>query len=259
MVLPENSSRCPAAHKQRARSLPSPPLCCACGLCVLLAGVNVTLVGAVAFATYAPAANPPIVIGPLLLLTAAAFFAACCAASRRRPPATGSACGVKAGLMRAAFEMETSEHTLQDTTGVQVSPTDSYDSVHGTLPALTSDSEVQLHREQYACLLGICLEKKKKSFGCDSSCSFGLRKLNVRGLLEPTATTMEENQDVLFLLLGKETHFIREENEACCSKVENVEYDWSSFTPVSLQDVQVLVGKMKPTSSPVDIVPVPLL
>ncbi|XP_072771153.1 uncharacterized protein [Nerophis lumbriciformis] len=225
MVLPENSSRCPAAHKQRARSLPSPPLCCACGLCVLLAGVNVTLVGAVAFATYAPAANPPIVIGPLLLLTAAAFFAACCAASRRRPPATGSACGVKAGLMRAAFEMETSEHTLQDTTGVQVSPTDSYDSVHGTLPALTSDSEV----------------------------------LNVRGLLEPTATTMEENQDVLFLLLGKETHFIREENEACCSKVENVEYDWSSFTPVSLQDVQVLVGKMKPTSSPVDIVPVPLL
>ncbi|XP_061744565.1 transmembrane protein 275-like [Nerophis ophidion] len=151
MVLPENSSRRPAAHKrhkQRARSLPSPPLCCACGLCVLLAGVNVTLVGAVAYATYAPAANPPIVIGPLLLLTAAAFFAACCAASRRRPPAGGSACEVKAGLMRtgAALEMETSEHTLQDTTGVQVSPTNSFDSVHGTLPALTSDPEVRVQK-----------------------------------------------------------------------------------------------------------------
>ncbi|XP_054646029.1 transmembrane protein 275-like [Dunckerocampus dactyliophorus] len=153
MVLTENTSRpSPAdkSHKQRVHSLPSPPLCCACGLCVLLAGINVTLVGAFAFATYAPAANPSIVIGPLLLLTAVAFFAACCVASSRRPFAAGSACEVKAGerwrlmQMGAAFEMETSEHTLQDTTGGQLSPTDSSDSIHGTLPASTSDPEVQV-------------------------------------------------------------------------------------------------------------------
>ncbi|KAK5870162.1 hypothetical protein PBY51_024818 [Eleginops maclovinus] len=136
MVLPEKTSK-PCAPKKTPRrrallqqSLPSPALCCACGLCIMLAGINITLVGAFAFSTFIPSGNPPIIIGPLLLLIALAFFTGCCVGSRR-PPAnmTRKAKGVeKWGLMRmgtAAFEMETSEHTLQDTTAVQLSPTNS--------------------------------------------------------------------------------------------------------------------------------------
>ncbi|XP_077390874.1 transmembrane protein 275-like [Festucalex cinctus] len=133
MVLPENTCR-PSAAKRVPKpnprlcpcSLPSPPLCCACGLCLLLAGVNVTLVGAFAFGTFIPSGNPPIVIGPLLLLTALAFFAVCCVTSGGRPPAS-SVPRVR-GPMRAgaaAFEMETSEHTQQETTALQFSPTGS--------------------------------------------------------------------------------------------------------------------------------------
>ncbi len=139
MVLPEKSSRPSASKKppkqQQQQSLPSPALCCACGLCIMLAGINITLVGAFAFGTFIPTGNPPIIIGPLLLLIALAFFTACCVVSRR-PPAhkAGEAKGGdKWGLMRlgtAAFEMETSEHTLQDTTAVQLSPTNSPTSSH---------------------------------------------------------------------------------------------------------------------------------
>lgn len=132
MVPTETSSRAsaPVQHALRHQSLPSPALCCACGLCILLAGVNITLVGAFAFGTFMPTGNPPIVIGPLLLLVALAFFAACCVVSRRPParlPRQAKA-GEKWGLMRmgtTAFEMETSEPTLQDTTAVQLSPTNS--------------------------------------------------------------------------------------------------------------------------------------
>uniref|UniRef100_A0A4W6DIM5 Transmembrane protein 275 n=1 Tax=Lates calcarifer TaxID=8187 RepID=A0A4W6DIM5_LATCA len=136
MVLPDKTSR-PSAprkvHEQRAlrhQSLPSPALCCACGLCIMLAGINITLVGAFAFGTFIPTSNPPIIIGPLLLLLALAFFTACCVVSRRPPAHMGHKAegGEKWGLMRmgtAAFEMETSEHTLQDTTAVQLSPTNS--------------------------------------------------------------------------------------------------------------------------------------
>ncbi|AWP11009.1 Hypothetical protein SMAX5B_022433 [Scophthalmus maximus] len=141
MALAEKNSR-PSppkrVHEQRAlrhQSLPSPALCCACGLCIMLAGINITLVGAFAFGTFMPAGNPPIIIGPLLLLLALAFFTGCCVVSRRPPAhmadmATG---GEKWGLMRmgtAAFEMETSEHTLQETTAVQLSPTNSPSSSH---------------------------------------------------------------------------------------------------------------------------------
>ncbi|KAJ3598991.1 hypothetical protein NHX12_032954 [Muraenolepis orangiensis] len=119
-------------------NLPSPALCCACGLCVMLAGINITLVGAFAFGTFMPTGNPPIVIGPLLLIVALAFFTACCVFSRR--PAAGHAkaaagaagCDSSWGLMKmgaaVAFEMETSEHTLPDTTAVQLSPADSLSS-----------------------------------------------------------------------------------------------------------------------------------
>ncbi|XP_057696061.1 transmembrane protein 275-like [Corythoichthys intestinalis] len=139
MVLQENSCRPSTAKrvpKPNARlghqNLPSPPLCCACGLCMLLAGINITLVGAFAFGTFVPSHNPPIIIGPLLLLTALALFAACCATSARDQPAS-SAPRVK-GLMQAgaAFEMETSEHTLQDTTALQFSPTSSPASSRGS-------------------------------------------------------------------------------------------------------------------------------
>ncbi|XP_047199105.1 transmembrane protein 275-like [Hippoglossus stenolepis] len=141
MVLTDKTSRPLAAKrvpKQRAlphQSLPSPALCCACGLCIMLAGINITLVGAFAFGTFIPTGNPPIVIGPILLLVALGFFAACCVVSRRPPThvARKAAGGEKWGLMRigtAAFEMETSEHTLQDTTAVQLSPTNSPSSSH---------------------------------------------------------------------------------------------------------------------------------
>ncbi|CAN9503511.1 unnamed protein product [Ophioblennius macclurei] len=140
-----------AEKKKRKRAsrppgLPSPALCCACGLCVLLAGLNITLVGAFAFSTLAPSANPPIIIGPILLLVAFSFFGACCVCSRLPPPR--GARGAKAsrgrghgGLMGhgglaggAAFEIETSEHTLQDTTAVQLSPTSSPASSRASSP-----------------------------------------------------------------------------------------------------------------------------
>uniref|UniRef100_A0A3Q3VIG3 Uncharacterized protein n=1 Tax=Mola mola TaxID=94237 RepID=A0A3Q3VIG3_MOLML len=136
MVKPEQTSRPsapPAAPKQRAlrhQSLPSPALCCACGLCIMLAGINITLVGVFAFDNFIPTGNAPIIIGPFLLLVAVAFFTACCVVSRRPRArmAYEAKGGDKWGLMRigtVAFEMETSEHTLQDTTAVQLSPNNS--------------------------------------------------------------------------------------------------------------------------------------
>ena len=128
----------------RPRGLPSPALCCACGLCIMLAGLNITLVGAFAFTTLVPFDNPPIIIGPVLLLVAFSFFGACCVCSRLPPPhsSRGSNVGGRGtGLMGrgglaggAAFEIETSEHTLQDTTAVQLSPTSSPGSSRASSP-----------------------------------------------------------------------------------------------------------------------------
>uniref|UniRef100_A0ABM5G7S1 Transmembrane protein 275 n=1 Tax=Pogona vitticeps TaxID=103695 RepID=A0ABM5G7S1_9SAUR len=123
-------SQKPSKKKTRPQGLPSPALCCACGLCIMLAGINITLVGAFAFGTFLPVNNPPIVIGPILLVVAFTFFGACCVCSRR-PPAHGSRKskpGANLGLIKpgnTAFEIETSEHTVQDTTAVQLSPTNS--------------------------------------------------------------------------------------------------------------------------------------
>ncbi|KAM4721705.1 transmembrane protein 275 [Rhinophrynus dorsalis] len=120
----------PVHKKTRPHGLPSPALCCACGLCIMLAGINITLVGAFAFGDLVPMKNPSIVIGPILLLVAFTFFGACCICSRR-PPAHGnrkSKPGSNIGFIKpgnAAFEIETSEHTVQDTTAVQLSPTNS--------------------------------------------------------------------------------------------------------------------------------------
>ncbi|XP_051855763.1 transmembrane protein 275 [Antechinus flavipes] len=132
-------SQAPSAlRKTRPAGLPSPALCCACGLCIMLAGINITLVGA--FATFLPGHNPPIIIGPVLLVLALGFFGACCICSRR-PPAPGAR-HAKAGgrpgpgrLGRATFEMETSEHTVQDTTAVQLSPIPSPASSRRSSPA----------------------------------------------------------------------------------------------------------------------------
>uniref|UniRef100_A0A3Q3FZL7 Transmembrane protein 275 n=1 Tax=Labrus bergylta TaxID=56723 RepID=A0A3Q3FZL7_9LABR len=126
----------PSAHQAPSPKPALPGTCCACGLCIMLAGINITLVGAFAFGTFIPSGNPPIIIGPLLLLIALAFFTACCVVSRRPPTHTGcrkARGGEKWGLVRmgtAAFEMEASEHTLQDTTAVQLSPTNSPTSSH---------------------------------------------------------------------------------------------------------------------------------
>lgn len=127
---PQGKSQGPAAGAPEGRArgwlarLPSPALCCACGLCVLLAGVNVTLVGA--FASFPPRHNAPLVVGPALLAVALGFFAACCACSRRGPagrPRSAAATGPRrGGGGRVALEMESSERTAQDTTAVQLSP-----------------------------------------------------------------------------------------------------------------------------------------
>lgn len=114
----------PGRSRSLLRGLPSPALCCACGLCVLLAGLNVTLVGA--FAAFLPGHNVPLVVGPALLVLALGFFAACCVCSRRGPvprarsSATAGQGGGRPGTV--ALEMESSERTAQDTTAVQLSP-----------------------------------------------------------------------------------------------------------------------------------------
>ncbi|XP_021480699.2 transmembrane protein 275-like [Oncorhynchus mykiss] len=136
MVLPDKSSGPKTVFGKRPQILPSPALCCACGLCIMLAGINITLVGAFAFKSFIPTSNPPIVIGPLLLLVALSFFGACCVCGRRPPTHNaGKAKGDESwGRTRigagVTFEMETSEHTLQDTTAVQLSPTNSQSSSH---------------------------------------------------------------------------------------------------------------------------------
>ncbi|KAG9266692.1 transmembrane protein 275 [Astyanax mexicanus] len=114
----------------RMQGHPSPALCCACGLCIMLAGINITLVGAFGFSKMLPFNNPPIIIGPLLLLVALSFFGVCCVCSRQPAANTSRKANGQNhwGLMRAtgtAFEMEASEHTLQDTTAIQLSPTNS--------------------------------------------------------------------------------------------------------------------------------------
>ncbi|XP_029417149.1 transmembrane protein 275 [Nannospalax galili] len=133
------TSKAPTARTQGGlRSLPSPALCFACGLCVLLAGVNVTLVGA--FAAFLPRYNTPLVVGPVLLVLALGFFAACCVCSRRSPsPRTRSSATAGQGGGRAgpvALEMESSERTAQDTTAVQLSPAASAASSGHSSPGL---------------------------------------------------------------------------------------------------------------------------
>lgn len=142
--LPKKEPPAMVKRKSRPPGLPSPALCCACGLCIMLAGLNITLVGAFAFSTLVPSANPPIIIGPILLLVAFCFFGACCVCSRLPPPHSSQrskAGGRGAGLMGrarlaggATFEIETSEHTLQDTTAVQLSPTSSPGSSQASSP-----------------------------------------------------------------------------------------------------------------------------
>lgn len=142
--LPKKDAQKKTRRKSRPHGLPSPALCCACGLCIMLAGLNITLVGAFAFSTLVPSANPPIIIGPILLLVAFSFFGACCVCSRLPPPHSSRRSkvgGRGAGLMGhgglaggATFEIETSEHTLQDTTAVQLSPTSSPGSSQASSP-----------------------------------------------------------------------------------------------------------------------------
>lgn len=153
MVITDRNTGTPVPKKEpqkkkrrtsRPHGLPSPALCCACGLCIMLAGLNITLVGAFAFSTLVPSANPPIIIGPILLLVAFSFFGACCVCSRLPPPQSSyrsKVGGRGTGLMGhgglgggAAFEIETSEHTLQDTTAVQLSPTSSPGSSRASSP-----------------------------------------------------------------------------------------------------------------------------
>ncbi|XP_027016325.2 transmembrane protein 275 [Tachysurus fulvidraco] len=136
--VPKKEPQVRHKRKSRPQGLPSPALCCACGLCIMLAGINITLVGAFAFATLMPSGNPPIIIGPVLLLIAFMFFTACCVCSRMPPPHNSRRTkSGNAGFLRhhgAAFEIETSEHTIQDTTAVQLSPTNS--------PSLSHSSEL---------------------------------------------------------------------------------------------------------------------
>lgn len=151
MICSEQDPHPSAVKKKRPMrpgSYPSPALCCICGLCIMLAGLNITLVGAFGFANMMPANNPPIIIGPLLLLVALLSFGLCCMFSRR-PSTQSSHANTRPdhwGLMRmsgTAFEIESSEHTLQDTTVIQISPTNSLCSSHHSSP--THLPAVMLH------------------------------------------------------------------------------------------------------------------
>lgn len=121
-----SSAQAPAGARGWLPELRSPALCCACGLCVLLAGVNVTLVGA--FASFPPKHYAPLVVGPALLAVALGLFAACCACSRRGPGTRPRSAAAKGpgrggnGAGQVALEMESSERTAQDTTAIQLSP-----------------------------------------------------------------------------------------------------------------------------------------
>uniref|UniRef100_UPI0037E82451 transmembrane protein 275 n=1 Tax=Semicossyphus pulcher TaxID=241346 RepID=UPI0037E82451 len=149
--VPKKEPQKKSRGKSRPHGLPSPALCCACGLCIMLAGLNITLVGAFAFSTLVPSANPPIIIGPILLLVAFSFFGACCVCSRLPPPHSSRRSkvgGRGTGLMGrgglaggATFEIETSEHTLQDTTAVQLSPTSSAGSSQASSPEKEAPDE----------------------------------------------------------------------------------------------------------------------
>uniref|UniRef100_A0A671NHX8 Uncharacterized protein n=1 Tax=Sinocyclocheilus anshuiensis TaxID=1608454 RepID=A0A671NHX8_9TELE len=83
----------------------------------------ITLVGALAFTKLLPLNNPPIIIGPILLLVA---FSSHMSAGRDRWPLMR--------MGRTVFKMETSEPTLQDTTAIQLSPTNSPSSSHRCSP-----------------------------------------------------------------------------------------------------------------------------
>lgn len=152
MFMDKNStplSKKPKKKKTRPQGLPSPALCCACGLCIMLAGINITLVGAFAFGTFLPVNNPPIIIGPILLVVAFTFFGACCICSRRPPAHTTRKFkpGANIGLIKpgsTAFEIETSEHTVQDTTAVQLSPTNS---------PMSSKRSTPIHENSKTCTL----------------------------------------------------------------------------------------------------------
>ncbi|XP_054993324.1 transmembrane protein 275 [Sorex araneus] len=111
-MTPREKRGLPAAG---ARRLPSQALCCACGLCALLAGVNVTLAGT--FFSLLPGLNASLVVGPSLMVLGLGFFAACCACSLR-----GSAAHARRGAGPVALELESSERTAQDTTAVPLSP-----------------------------------------------------------------------------------------------------------------------------------------
>lgn len=142
MICSDHDSHLAVVQRKRLHSHPSPALCCACGLCIMLAGINITLVGAFGFAKMLPANNPPIIIGPLLLLVALSFFGVCCMFSRQTS-ARSSHSNTSPdhwGLMRmrmggTGLEMETSEQTLQDTTAIQLSPTNSLCSSHHSSPS----------------------------------------------------------------------------------------------------------------------------
>ncbi|XP_072629967.1 transmembrane protein 275 [Canis lupus baileyi] len=119
---PESAQDPPPVPAQRARGprrgLPSPALFCACGLCVLLAGLNRTLAGALA--SPPPRGSAPLVVGPALLALALGCFAACCACSRRGPaPPARSAAAPGGGGGRWRWRAASAPRR---TTAVQLSP-----------------------------------------------------------------------------------------------------------------------------------------
>lgn len=102
---------------------PSQAACCACGVCVLLAGVNVTLAGV--FFSFLPGLSAALVVGPSLVVVAVAFFCCVCThrGSSRMHARRGAAAGRSGGRAgTVALEMESCDRTAQDTTAVQFSP-----------------------------------------------------------------------------------------------------------------------------------------
>lgn len=114
----------PGVPKAKASCLTPRILCCAFGLCVLLAGVNLTLAGT--FWPYLPGLSASLVVGPSMVMVALGFLTGWCLCnqnSARRRAAADADQGGSSGPV--ALELESPERTVQDTMALQLSPASS--------------------------------------------------------------------------------------------------------------------------------------
>ncbi|XP_049631049.1 transmembrane protein 275 [Suncus etruscus] len=117
----------PGVPAAKASCLTPRVLCCAFGLCVLVAGVNLTLAGT--FWPFLPGLSASLVVGPSMVMVSLGFLTGWClcnqnSAARRRAAAEADQGGSSGPV---ALELESPERTAtaQDTMALQLSPASS--------------------------------------------------------------------------------------------------------------------------------------